>query len=255
MRKRLIAGNWKLNGDWVLCEQFVATFASLPAASLKAITQQTDVVICPTAVYLSRFDALIQSASSILQLGAQDVSTERQGAYTGEIAASMLAESGTGFSIAGHSERRHRFAETDQQVVQKMLNLFAANVLPIVCVGEPIEQREAGSAESFIEAQLLPVAAAIAEHGLVGRPMAIAYEPIWAVGTGKSATPEQAQSMHAYIRSVMARFMDADSLRIIYGGSVTPANATALMAMPDIDGALIGGASLNPEQFVALASV
>ncbi|MDG1293107.1 MAG: triose-phosphate isomerase [Pseudomonadales bacterium] len=255
MRKRLIAGNWKLNGNWALCQQFVDVFASLPAASLDAIKQQVDVVICPTAVYLSRFDALIQSTSSMLQLGAQDVSTQSQGAYTGEIAASMLVEAGAVFGIAGHSERRHRFAETDQQVVQKMLNLFAADVLPIVCVGEPIEQREAGSAEAFIEAQLLPIATAVAEHGLAGRPLAIAYEPIWAVGTGKSATPEQAQSMHAFIRSVMARFMDADSLRIIYGGSVTPANATALMAMADIDGALIGGASLDPEQFVALASV
>ena len=255
MRKRLIAGNWKLNGNWALCQQFVDAFALLPAASLEAIKQQADVVICPTAVYLSRFDALIQSTSSMLQLGAQDVSTQSQGAYTGEIAASMLVEAGAVFGIAGHSERRHRFAETDQQVVQKMLNLFAADVLPIVCVGEPIEQREAGSAEAFIEAQLLPIATAVAEHGLAGRPLAIAYEPIWAVGTGKSATPEQAQSMHAFIRSVMARFMDADSLRIIYGGSVTPANATALMAMADIDGALIGGASLDPEQFVALASV
>ena len=136
-----------------------------------------------------------------------------------------------------------------------MLNLFAANILPIVCVGEPIEQREAGSAEAFIEAQLLPIASAVAEQGLSDKPMAIAYEPIWAVGTGKSATPEQAQSMHAYIRSVMGRFIHADQLRIIYGGSVTPDNASALMDMPDIDGALIGGASLDPNKFIALANV
>jgi len=251
MRKRLIAGNWKLNGDWALCQQFVAAFAAAPATK----PSQADVVICPTAVYLARFAELIQAKSSILQLGGQNVSTEIAGAYTGEIAADMLAECGAAFGIAGHSERRQCFAETDQQVVQKMLNLFAANILPIVCVGEPIEQREAGSAEAFIEAQLLPIASAVAEQGLSDKPMAIAYEPIWAVGTGKSATPEQAQSMHAYIRSVMGRFIHADQLRIIYGGSVTPDNATALMAMPDIDGALIGGASLDPKKFIALASV
>jgi len=252
MRKRLIAGNWKLNGDWSLCQQFVAAFAAEKAAKQQA---DVDVIVCPPAVYLARFAELIQSESSLLQLGAQDVSTEKQGAYTGEIAATMLSELAVGYGIAGHSERRHRFAETDQQVVNKMLNLFAAKVTPIVCVGEPIEQREAGKAEDFIESQLIPVATALAEQGLNGRPMAIAYEPIWAVGTGKSATPEQAQSMHAYIRSVIARFIDTDELRVIYGGSVTPDNATALMAMPDIDGALIGGASLDPKQFVALANV
>ncbi|MGB2272224.1 MAG: triose-phosphate isomerase [Pseudomonadales bacterium] len=252
MRKRLIAGNWKLNGDWSLCQQFVAAFAAEKPAKQQA---DVDVIVCPPAVYLARFAELIQSESSLLQLGAQDVSTEKQGAYTGEIAATMLSELAVEYGIAGHSERRYRFAETDQQVVNKMLNLFAANVTPIVCVGEPIEQREAGKAEDFIESQLIPVATALAEQGLNGRPMAIAYEPIWAVGTGKSATPEQAQSMHAYIRSVIARFIDTDELRVIYGGSVTPDNATALMAMPDIDGALIGGASLDPKQFVALANV
>lgn len=248
MRKWLIAGNWKLNGDRALYENCVAAFSLVQP-------HQADVVVCPPAVYLSPFAALIASQSSMLKLGAQDVSTESKGAYTGELAASMLAESGAEYAIIGHSERRQYFAETDQQVVQKMLHVCAANMTPIVCVGESFEEREAGRALSFIEAQLLPIAKAVVEQGLDMSRMVIAYEPIWAIGTGRSASPDEAQSIHAHIRTVMAGFGSSSELRIIYGGSVNPDNAEALLSMPDIDGALIGGASLNPEAFVALASI
>lgn len=249
MRKRLIAGNWKLNGDWTLCQQMVSMFASHH--------RQHDIVVCPPAVYLSRFAELIAAQSSQISVGAQDVSSEISGAYTGEIAANMLAESGVQYGIVGHSERRQHFAETDTQVAEKMLRLLAASITPIVCVGEALEVRDAGASQALahIEAQLLPIIEALSEStspvSLDG--ICIAYEPIWAIGTGRSAIPEQAQEVHAHIRAVMQRYADADQLRILYGGSVNKDNAQALLAMQDIDGALVGGASLDPQHFAMLA--
>lgn len=245
MRKRLIAGNWKLNGDWSLCQQMVA------AADTAQF--ESDIVICPPAVYLSQFVRLLCDSSSRLKAGAQDVSADTGGAHTGEVSASMLADVGAQFGIVGHSERRERFGESNQYVADKMLRLCEAQLTPIVCVGESLDVREAGQTLAVIEEQLQPIGVALVQQGIDQASIAIAYEPIWAIGTGKSATPEQAQEVHAHIRDVMARFGDSTALRILYGGSVNAQNATALLGMDDIDGALVGGASLDPEQFLQLA--
>lgn len=252
MRKRLIAGNWKLNGSWALCEQMLSALA---VENGFVAPSTTELVICPPAVYLSRLSQVINASAAHLMLGGQDVSIDTAGAHTGELAAVMLAECGAKYGIVGHSERRQRFAETDQQVAQKMLRLSEASITPIVCVGEALEQRDAGQALAVIEAQLLPIADALLANNIAIDTIAIAYEPIWAIGTGRSATPEQAQEVHAHIRSVMNHKADASGLRIIYGGSVNADNAQTLLAMTDIDGALIGGAALDPEQFTYIAGL
>lgn len=250
MRKRLIAGNWKLNGDWSLCQQIAAAFAQLELGEAR----DADIVICPPVVFLAPFAQLLSEQSSPLVAGAQDTSTDSSGAHTGEVAASMLAAAGARYCIVGHSERRARFQESNQQVVDKMLQVNAAGCKPIVCVGESLETRDAGDELAFIRSQLLPIGRALQDQAVSFDNMAIAYEPIWAIGTGRSASPEQAQAMHQHIRMVMAEFGDAGQLRILYGGSVNADNAAALLAMPDVDGALVGGASLDPAHFVALAT-
>lgn len=252
MRKRLIAGNWKLNGNWSLCEQMLW---ALSGENGFVAQSNTELVICPPAVYLSRLSQMISASGGPSKLGGQDVSADIDGAHTGELSAAMLAECGVQYGIVGHSERRLRFSETDQQVAQKMLRLSEASITPIVCVGEALAQRDAGQALAVIEAQLQPIGEALLANRIAIDSIAIAYEPIWAIGTGRSATPEQAQEVHAHIRSVMEQIEDASGLRIIYGGSVNADNAATLLAMADIDGALIGGAALDPQQFSYIAGL
>lgn len=244
MRKYLIAGNWKLNGDFALCEQFADTSYPSNAA--------LDIVICPPATLLPPLNNMIKNRSAALQIGGQDISVEAQGAYTGEISAKMLYEAGAQYVIIGHSERREYFAETNETVAKKIANALSANLRPIACVGESREARDNQQTLAVIEAQLSPIKAVLQQQAVSCAQIVIGYEPLWAVGSDQPASPEQAQQVHQHIRQYMADVLDIDALRIIYGGSVTADNSAALLAMPDIDGALVGGAALDIDSFLGL---
>ncbi|MEX1307267.1 MAG: triose-phosphate isomerase [Eubacteriales bacterium] len=242
MRRPIIAGNWKMNK--ALSEAKVLVEALKPLVA----DAEAEVVVCPTYVNLMAVKELL--AGSNIKLGAQNCHFEKSGAYTGEISVDMLKEIGVEFVIIGHSERREYYAETDEGVNKKAKAILAAGMTPIVCCGETLEQRESGVTDTFVSGQIKA-----ALDGLTGEQVAslvIAYEPIWAIGTGKTATSEQANETIAMIRKTVAGQFDqatADAVRIQYGGSMKPANAAELMAQPDIDGGLIGGASLVAEDF------
>lgn len=242
MKKKLIAGNWKMNGSLAGNEALVkAVLAGLPA-------QPCEVAVCVPAPYLAQLQALV--ASSPIELGAQDVSMHESGAYTGELSAAMLREFGVRYAIVGHSERRQYHGETDQQVAAKAKTALASGVTPIVCVGETLAQREAGTTEEVVKRQL---AAVIHTNGHCISEIVVAYEPVWAIGTGKTASPEQAQQVHAVLRAQLkAASAQAERIRILYGGSMNAANATQLLSQPDIDGGLIGGASLKAQDFLSI---
>src|SRR5579883_491189 len=246
MRKPVIAGNWKMHKTAAETSSFLEAFAPMVAGSSHA-----EIVICPTLVNLPA--AIGSAAGTNVEIGAQDVFWLKEGAYTGEISAPMLAAIGCRWVIIGHSERRQYFGETDETVLKKTVAALDAGLKPIVCVGERLEEREAGATETVLEAQFN---AGIAE--LTGEQFArlvIAYEPVWAIGTGKTATPEIAQAAHHFLRrEIRARFGPeaAGACRILYGGSVKPDNIKGLMAQPDIDGALVGGASLDAATFAAI---
>lgn len=243
MRRPLVAGNWKLNGSRVLVADLVDAIVrgTGDAASV-------DVAVCPTFVHIPL--AMERAGDSRLAVGSQDVSDETEGAFTGEVSAPMLAEYGCRYAIVGHSERRARHGESDGVVAAKARIAGAAGLTPIVCVGESLEQRDAGETVGVVRRQLETVLDELGTdefHGSV-----VAYEPIWAIGTGRTASPEQAQEVHAALRERLAE-RDAglgDDTRVIYGGSVKSANAAALFAQPDIDGALVGGASLDAAGFL-----
>jgi len=240
VRKSLVIANWKQNGDARL---FSETANAIAADTL----EQVDVAICAPFVYLQAgYDAL--NGSGILS-GAQNCSAHAEGAYTGEVGAAMLKECGVNIALVGHSERRSLFGEQDSEVNAKILQLRAHGITPVLCIGETLEQREAGEVEQVIKSQLEKGCDNVKPDALV-----IAYEPVWAIGTGQTATPEQAQEVHKLIRSWFAgKFgTQAQSLKILYGGSMKPENAAELLQQPDIDGGLIGGASLKPEQFNAI---
>jgi triosephosphate isomerase len=245
MRKKMIAGNWKMNKVASDVPQFFRSFAA--ACGLendRNIASKVDILFAVPSVLL---DVCRTTASGMgIQISAQNVHYETSGAFTGEISLAMLADIGIRATLIGHSERRQFFAETNQSVALKSASAQKAGFLAIVCIGETLEQRNAGLTESVIKDQLDPVFNAIS--GL--NNIVLAYEPVWAIGTGVSATSAQAQSTHAYIRSqARARFgTSADSLRILYGGSANPKNIGELLGMADIDGALIGGASLKPDE-------
>ena len=208
------------------------------------------IAVCPPFVYLDHVRGLL--AGSEIALGAQNVAKEQPGAFTGEVAAEMLADLGCRYAIVGHSERRTLFGESSQEVALKCSRLLAAGVSPIVCVGELLEQRESGATEDVVAEQLDCV---LEEIGVVSlRAAVIAYEPVWAIGTGLTATPEQANDVHGFVRARVAAHDEqvANGVRILYGGSVKPSNARALFAMPEIDGGLIGGAALNADDFLAI---
>ncbi|HEY5791593.1 MAG TPA: triose-phosphate isomerase [Gammaproteobacteria bacterium] len=245
MRRPMVAGNWKMNGSRAAARALVDGILAGAAA-----LERVEVAVCPPFVFLEQLAA--QLAGSRVALGAQDLSTQPSGAYTGEVAGPMLAEFGCRFVIVGHSERRSYHGEDDALVARKLAAAQAAGLVPIACVGERLEERESGATEAVIARQLDalldgPGVAALADA-------VIAYEPVWAIGTGRTASPEQAQAVHAFIRErVAARDAGvAAGLRLLYGGSVKGANAAELFAMPDIDGGLIGGAALDAEEFLTI---
>ena len=242
MSRKLIAGNWKMNGGLSANEALIkAIVDGLPALA-------GDVAVCVPSPYLAQLQALL--AGSRIDLGAQDVSGQASGAFTGEISASMLKEFGVRYVIVGHSERRQYHGETDAAVADKATKALAAGMTPIVCVGETLAQREAGSTEEVVKRQL---AAVIHTNGHCISEIVVAYEPVWAIGTGKTASPEQAQHVHAVLRAQLkAASAQAARIQILYGGSMNAANAAQLLGQPDIDGGLIGGASLKAPDFLTI---
>jgi triosephosphate isomerase len=248
MRTPIIAGNWKLNKNRAEAEALARGVVDATRG-----VQDVQVVLCPVYTSLETVRRILEGTQ--VQLGAQDVFWEESGAFTGEVSSSLLKDAGCAFVIIGHSERRQFFGETNETVNRKVKAALAAGLLPIVCVGETLPEREAGKVETVVRDHV--------ENGLAGLTpeqigkIVVAYEPVWAIGTGKTATPEQAQEVHHLIRGLLAGMAGkdvADKVRIQYGGSVKPDNVKILMAQPDIDGALVGGASLKADSFAALVN-
>lgn len=249
-RKPLVAGNWKMNGTFEDANHLLVGIAEQLSESDNE--QNSDVLVCPPYVYLETCSRIISDTPVFL--GAQDVCTELKGAYTGEISAAMLKDLACNFVIVGHSERRSIYAESDTTIGHKFDAAAKSGLNPILCLGESLDERVSGKANKVIKRQLDAV---IDIAGINSFAHAvIAYEPVWAIGTGKTATPQQAQDIHAYIREMIAQRSGkiADGIRILYGGSVKPTNADELFAMQDIDGGLIGGASLKADDFVAIVN-
>lgn len=242
-KKKLIAGNWKMNGSLAANESLVKALAQGVG------TPACDVAVCVPAPYLAQVQSLV--AGTPIALGAQDVSQHEQGAYTGEQSAVMLREFGVRYAIVGHSERRQYHGESDDLVAAKTATALKHGVTPIVCVGETLAEREGGHTEEVVKRQL---AAVIHVNGHCISEIVVAYEPVWAIGTGKTATPEQAQAVHALLRAQLhhAAADHAAGIRILYGGSMNAGNAAQLLAQPDIDGGLIGGASLKAPDFLQI---
>jgi triosephosphate isomerase len=241
MRKKLVVGNWKMNGSH-------QANAELLSGIVGARPFGCDVAVCPPFPYLS--ETAVVLAGTDIRWGAQDCSAHEPGAYTGEVAVGMLTEFGCRYVIVGHSERRAFHAEGDQLVADKAKAALAKGLTPIVCVGETLEQREAGETETVVKRQL---SAVIHQLAHCAAEMVVAYEPVWAIGTGRTASPEQAQAVHAVLRAqLQAATGRAESMKILYGGSVKPDNAATLFAQPDIDGGLIGGAALKASDFITI---
>jgi len=246
MRRKLVAGNWKMNGSLAANAALVAGIKEgLPAAVC-------DVAVCVPAPYLAQVQGAV--AGSAVALGAQDMSAHASGAYTGEVSASMLLEFGVQYVILGHSERRAYHGESDAAVAAKTVAALNAGLVPVVCVGETLEQREAGQTDEIVGGQLDVVLTALSVEDAAR--IVVAYEPVWAIGTGKTATPEMAQEVHAMLRARLgAKSAEAAAkVRILYGGSMKPDNAQQLLAMVDIDGGLIGGAALKATDFLAIVN-
>ncbi|MDE2418173.1 MAG: triose-phosphate isomerase [Burkholderiales bacterium] len=242
MKKKLIAGNWKMNGSSAVNEVL------LKAVIAGMTGNDCLVAVCVPAPYLAQAQAL--TASSGIDVGSQDVSQHESGAYTGEVSAAMLKDFGVRYVIVGHSERRQYHAESDALVALKAQRALASGITPIVCVGETLAEREAGQTEEVVKRQL---AAVIHANGHCISEIVVAYEPVWAIGTGKTATPEQAQQVHAVLRAQLkAATPHADRVHILYGGSMNAANAAHLLGQLDIDGGLVGGASLKAPDFLSI---
>ena len=243
MRTPLIAGNWKMNGSLQSVIELVEGIKAGEAGKAR-------LAVCPPAVYLMKVGGMLDGTE--IALGAQNVCDRESGAFTGEIGASMLKECGCQYAIVGHSERRALYQEGDELVARRFEMAVASGLVPILCIGETLEQREKGVTEEIVARQLDAV---IEQQGVsvIGQSV-IAYEPVWAIGTGKVATPEQAQAVHGFIREKIAALDTgvADKVQILYGGSMNPANAGELLSKPDIDGGLIGGASLKATDFLAI---
>jgi triosephosphate isomerase len=248
MRKKIIAANWKMNMTCGETETYLDTF-------FREVSQEdhVEIVIIPPFTALCKASELLSKVQNV-KLGAQNMAVEKSGAFTGEISAAMLRELFVRFVVLGHSERRTLFGETDAVVNKKTHAAHEASLKPIVCIGETLAQRDANQVEQILETQIRGSLAGLSPKELCDT--VIAYEPVWAIGTGRTATPEQAQEAHAFIRKMLAEISDqstADKIRIQYGGSVKPENAATLMLQPDIDGALVGGASLDPHAFAQIA--
>jgi triosephosphate isomerase len=247
MRKPFVAGNWKMNTD----SHTGVELAERIASESMDMSGQVTLAVCPPFVYLQAVAKALSSSN--IGVGAQDVYFEPKGAFTGEISTSMLKDIGCTYCLCGHSERRHVIGETDELINKKTIAAIGGGLLPILCVGELLEEREASKTEEIVTRHL--------EKGLAGlsaekiSAVTIAYEPVWAIGTGLTATPQQAQEVHDFIRNLLSKMYDkqvAEGIRILYGGSVKPGNAKELMEGPDIDGLLVGGASLKADDFLAI---
>lgn len=249
MRQPMVAGNWKMNGSRAFARELVQGVAD-GAAELAG---RVSVVVCPPFPYLDQVLSLLDG-QSVVSLGAQNLDYHDAGAYTGEVAGPMIRDIGCSYVIVGHSERRAYYGESDEIVARKVGAALEAGLTPIVCVGETLEQREAGHTQDVIATQIDAVVGALGIEAF--DRLVIAYEPVWAIGTGKTATSEQAQEVHAFIRERLSALDSgvAAGVRILYGGSVKPDNAAELFANADIDGGLIGGASLKAEDFLAICN-
>lgn len=244
--KKLVVGNWKMHGSRASNAELIK---GLLAADLAATAPKADVAVCPPFVFLS--DVAEALKGSAIAFGTQDLSVQAQGAYTGEVSGPMVREFGAKYAIVGHSERRSYHAECDQLVADKAKAALAHGLTPIVCVGETLEEREAGQTEAVVARQMKAV---IDTLGAQLVQIVVAYEPVWAIGTGKTASPEQAQAVHAFLRGQLkAAQPEAAKVPLLYGGSVKPDNAAELFAQADIDGGLIGGAALKAADFAAIA--
>lgn len=238
-RQMIVAGNWKLNGNVDLVKKFNQTFAASELDNVK-------VMVFPPALFTNEFE------SSNLIIGVQNISQHVSGAYTGELSVAMLNDLGIKYTLIGHSERRDLYHETNEIIAQKVVTALAANITPILCIGESLATRQSGEVNDFIRSQLDSVLDAVGIEGIA--KCVIAYEPIWAIGTGQTASPAQAQEVHAFIRGYIASIdaQVADILSILYGGSVNAQTAAELFAQPDIDGGLVGGASLKETEFLTI---
>jgi len=248
MRKPFVAGNWKMNTDSHSSVELAKRVAS---GSSQVADQSVTVAVCPPFVYLQSVARALSTSS--IAVSAQDIYFEPKGAFTGEISASMLKDIGCSFVLCGHSERRHVVGETDELINKKVAAALAGGLLPILCVGELLAERDAGQTEQVVNRQLKNGLADLSVEKVSA--VTIAYEPVWAIGTGRTATPQQAQEAHDFIRKLLAQMYNerlAEEIRILYGGSVKPANAADLMPQQDVDGLLVGGASLNAEDFLAI---
>ena len=248
-RTKIVAGNWKMNLDRAKAKDLAAAVAARRGEAAKV-----ELVLCPPALYVETVGSALAGAKCDVGLGAQNMHDKASGAFTGEVAPPMLVDLGCRYVILGHSERRTLFGETDAAVNTKTKAALAAGLVPIVCVGETLEEREAGRTAAVVTAQVTGSLAGLSPGEL--EKVVVAYEPVWAIGTGKVATPEQAQEVHALIRGLLAGLSSpevAARVRIQYGGSVKPDNAADLARQPDIDGALVGGASLKADDFLGIA--
>jgi triosephosphate isomerase len=248
-RKKIVAGNWKMNLDRAKARELAAA-----VAARRGEAESVELVLCPPAVYVETVGSALVAAKSDVGLGGQNMHDKGSGAFTGEVAPQMLLDLGCTYVILGHSERRTLFGETDAMVNAKTKAALAAGLTPIVCVGETLEEREGGRTDAVVTTQVRGSLAGLSAADL--EKVVIAYEPVWAIGTGKVATPQQAQEVHALIRSLLGSLASSEvagKIRIQYGGSVKPDNATDLACQPDIDGALVGGASLKADDFLGIA--
>lgn len=253
MRKKIVAGNWKMNKTADEAQTLVSEILQL--LSKNPLSNQT-VIICPPFVHLTLLSSVIGHRSSVIHLGAQNCHWEEKGAFTGEISAAMLKSCGAEYVIIGHSERRQYFKETNEQLSKKTELALKNNLIPIFCCGETLEERKSEIHFDIVKNQITEGLRQIFnnQYSIINNPFILAYEPVWAIGTGETATPQQAQEMHAFIRKILSgKFGNAaENISILYGGSCNAANAKNLFSQPDIDGGLIGGASLKAEEFVQI---
>lgn len=249
MRRKVVAGNWKMNKDLSGTIELISAIKN----ELSKSETSTEVIVCPPFTSLESASTLLKGGS--INLGAQNMHYEDSGAFTGEISAKMLKSVGCQYVILGHSERRTLFGESDEMINKKIKKAVSAGLKPIFCVGETLEERESGSTEKVVETQIRNGLSGLNETEL--SELIIAYEPVWAIGTGKTATPQQAQDVHQFIRNLISELFSnnfAEKLVVQYGGSVKPDNAAELFSQPDIDGGLIGGASLKADAFLAIVN-
>ncbi|MGJ3494093.1 triose-phosphate isomerase [Piscirickettsia salmonis] len=250
MRQKLVMGNWKMNG----CRRELTALLCGVSEGVKSLSK-VDVAVCPAFVYLETMTALLKESGSKVSLGAQDVSLHETGAYTGEVASAMLHDLGCQYVLVGHSERRSYHAESNEIVAKKFVAAQAQGLIPVLCVGETLEQRQAGNMQEIVSTQVQTV---IDYSGVNAFARSvIAYEPVWAIGSGVAAEPADVQGAHGFLRSVLSNYDAtlAQNMQILYGGSVKASNAVEILQQPDVDGGLVGGASLQVDEFVTICQV